>query len=81
LAVAQYLCQPKTSLEEVMENFTELMHRLLEIQSDGKPRSPKLIAEDERLRASLQKRSLVGKPRQTAQLGQDSQEQTQCVVK
>jgi hypothetical protein len=60
-----------------MENVTELIQRLLEIQSGGRQRSPKLIAEDERLMAGLQKRSLVGKPRQTAQLGQDSQAQTQ----
>ena len=46
-----------------MENFAELMQRLLEIQS-GERRSPKLIAEDEQLMRSLQKGSLAGKPSQ-----------------
>jgi hypothetical protein len=59
-----------------MENFAELMHRLLEIQSGGRQRSPKLIAEDARLVDGLQKRSLTGKPRQTAEFGQNSEEQT-----
>jgi len=36
-------------LEEVMEDFTELMQRLLEIQSGGRQRSPQRIEEDERL--------------------------------
>jgi hypothetical protein len=52
-------CQP---LEEVMENFAELMQRLLEIQSGGRQRSPELIAEDERLMDGLQKKTLAGKP-------------------
>ena len=52
-----------------MENFAELMQRLLEIQSGGGQRSPELIAEDERLMDSLQKRNLRGK------LGQDCPEQ------
>jgi hypothetical protein len=39
--------QPWPTLEEVMENYADLMQRLLEIQS-GERRSPKLIAEDER---------------------------------
>jgi hypothetical protein len=43
-------------MEEVMENFNDLMKRLIEIQSGGKERSPKLIAEDERLMDGLQKR-------------------------
>jgi len=30
------------ALEEVMENFAELMQRLLEIQSGGRQRSPEL---------------------------------------
>ena len=46
-----------------MENFAELMQRLLEIQSGGRQRSPELIAEDERLMDGLQKRNLAGKPR------------------
>jgi len=36
-----------------MENFDELMQRLLEIQSGGRQRSPELIAEDERLMDAL----------------------------
>ena len=47
-----------------MENFTELMQRLLEIQRGGRQRSPELIAEDERLMDGLQKRNLAGKPPQ-----------------
>jgi len=44
-----------------MENYADLMQRLLEIQN-GERRSPKLIAEDERLMRSLQKKQLAGKP-------------------
>jgi hypothetical protein len=36
-----------------MENLDELMQRLLEVQSGGRQRSPKLIAEDERLMDGL----------------------------
>jgi hypothetical protein len=39
-----------------MEDFAELMQRLLEIQSSGRQRSPELIAEDARLMDGLQKR-------------------------
>ena len=45
-----------------MENFAHLMHRLLEVQSDGRQR----IAEDERLMDRLQKRTLTGKRPQRA---------------
>jgi hypothetical protein len=38
-----------------MEDFAELMQRLLEIQSGGRQRSPELIAEDERLMDALHK--------------------------
>jgi hypothetical protein len=38
-----------------MENFAELMQRLLEIQSGGRQRRPQLIAEDERLMDALRK--------------------------
>jgi len=62
------------ALEEVMENFAELMQRLLEIQSGGRQGSPELIAEDERLMDGLQKRNLAGKPTQTVKLSQDSPE-------
>jgi hypothetical protein len=54
-----------------MENFAELMQRLLEIQSGETQRSQKLIAEDERLMDCLQKRTLGGKPTQTVMLRQD----------
>jgi hypothetical protein len=54
------------ALEEVkMENLAELMQRLLEIQCGGRPRSPELIEEDERLMDGLRKKSLAGKPTQT----------------
>jgi hypothetical protein len=46
------------ALEEVMENFAELMQRLLEVQSGGRQRSPELIAEDARLMDGLQKRMI-----------------------
>ncbi|HEX3107287.1 MAG TPA: hypothetical protein VHQ22_22825 [Terriglobales bacterium] len=39
-----------------MDRFAELMRRFLEIQSDGTPRSPEFIAEDDHLMDSLQKR-------------------------
>jgi hypothetical protein len=52
-----------------MENFADLMQRLLEIQS-GERRSPKLIEEDERLMRSLQKRSLAGGPIQRLELSE-----------
>jgi hypothetical protein len=63
------LNQPWPALEKVMENFDELMQRLLEVQSGGRQRSPELIAEDERLMDSLQKRHLRGR------LSQDGPEQ------
>ncbi|MGD0987034.1 MAG: hypothetical protein ABR874_04435 [Candidatus Sulfotelmatobacter sp.] len=50
-----------------MENFADLMQRLIEIQS-GERRSPKLIAEDARLMRSLQDRHLAGKPNQKLNL-------------
>jgi hypothetical protein len=61
--------QPWPTLEEVMENLADLMQRLLEILS-GERRSPKLIAEDERLMRSLQKRSLAGKATQRLELSE-----------
>jgi hypothetical protein len=65
-AVTYRLCLPALpALEEVMEDFAELMQRLLEFQSGRRQRSPKLIAEDERLMDGLQKRDLAGKPTQT----------------
>jgi hypothetical protein len=71
LATTYYIFLPALpALEEVMENFAELMQRLLEVQSGGRQRSPELIAEDERLIEGL--RSLAGKSAQTVKLGQDS---------
>jgi hypothetical protein len=58
-----------------MENLAELMQRLLEIQSGGRQRSPKLIAEDERLMDALRKRNLAGKPPQKVP-SQDNPERT-----
>ena len=55
-----------------MENFAELMQRLLEIQSGGRQRSPELIAEDERLMDGLQKRNLAGKLAQKVKLSPDA---------
>jgi len=54
-----------------MENFAELMQRLLEIQRNGRQRSPELIAEDERLMDALQKRNLARKPAQTVKASED----------
>jgi len=44
-----------------MQNFAELMRRLLEIQSHEGQRGPELIAEDTRLMNDLQRRSLERK--------------------
>ena len=54
-----------------MKNFAELMRRLLELQSYETQRSPKLIAEDDRLIGRLQKRSLGRKPPHAAKLSPD----------
>jgi hypothetical protein len=51
-------------------NYADLMQRLLEIQN-GERRSPKLIAEDERLMRSLQKKNLAGKPTQRLELSEE----------
>jgi hypothetical protein len=50
-----------------MENFAQLIQRLLELQSGGRERSPELIAEDDRLMHRLQ-RALAGSPTQTVTL-------------
>ena len=55
------------ALEELMENFDELIQRLLEVQSGGRQRSPKLIAEDERLMDGLR---LAARPAQTVEPSQ-----------
>jgi len=62
-----------------METFADLMQRLLEIQS-GERRSPKLIAEDERLMRNLQKRHLAGKPTQKLELAGIRREPEQFTV-
>jgi len=67
-------CSP--ALEEVMENFAELMQRLLEIQSGGRPRSPEVVAEDERLMDRRQKKDLAGKLPRPVELSQDRSERT-----
>jgi hypothetical protein len=48
-----------------MEDFVELMQRLLEIQSGGRERSLGLIAEDERSMDSLRREILQEKSRQS----------------
>ena len=55
-----------------MEDFAELMQRLLEIQSGGRQRSPKLTAEDERSLEHLQKGTLMRKPPQPVHPAQGS---------
>ena len=56
-----------------MEDFGQLMRRLLEIQSGGRQSNPELIAEDERLMEGLQKRNVVARPAQTVKLSQASE--------
>jgi hypothetical protein len=70
LAITYRVCQP--ALEEVMENFAELMQRLLEIQSGERHRSPELITEDERLMDGLRKRTSTGESLQTANADENS---------
>ncbi len=53
-----------------MENYTDLMQRLREMQS-GERRNPKLIAEDERLMRDLRKKRLAGKPTQKLELSKE----------
>jgi hypothetical protein len=55
-----------------MEDFAELMQRLLEIQGGGRPRNPKPVAEDQRVTDRLEKRILLGKPPQAVNLSQES---------
>lgn len=47
-----------------MENYAELMQRLLELRDGGRQRSPELIAEDKRLMDGLHEGDLAGKPTQ-----------------
>jgi hypothetical protein len=54
-------------LEGLMENFDELIQRLPEVQSGGRQRNPKLIAEDDRLMDGLR---LAARPAQTVKLSQ-----------
>jgi hypothetical protein len=61
-------------MEEVMEDFAQLMRRLLEIQSGGRAKSPEPIVEDERLIEHLQRRHLAVEPAQTLKLNQESLE-------
>lgn len=55
-----------------MEDFAQLMRRLLELQSCT--RSPELIEENERLMDRLQSRTQAGKPAQTVKLSPDQPE-------
>jgi|HubBroStandDraft_2_1064218.scaffolds.fasta_scaffold27073_4 hypothetical protein len=50
-----------------MENFADLMQRLLEVQSGGRQRSPRLIEEDK-----LERQSFAGQPSQMIQLSQST---------
>jgi hypothetical protein len=59
-----------------MEDYAELIQRLLEIQSGGRQRNSKLVAEDERLVEGLQKINLIGKPPQSAEHSQGSSART-----
>jgi molybdopterin-biosynthesis enzyme MoeA-like protein len=73
LAATYYFRQPTSlgqSWRKSMEKFAKLMQRLLEIHS-GERRSAKLIAEDERLMRSLQKKSLAGKATQRLELSEE----------
>ena len=54
-----------------MENFAELMQRLLEIQSGGRQRSLQLVAE-KRLMDGLQ-RNVAGSSPQTVKLGRKAE--------
>jgi len=58
--------------KEAMENFAQLMQRLLEIQSGGRQRNPKLITEDQRLTDRLEKRTLAAKPPPTVNVSRQS---------
>jgi hypothetical protein len=58
-------------LRKSMEKFAELMQRLVETQS-GEKRSAKVIAEDERLMLTLQKKNLAGKSTQRSELSEES---------
>ena len=51
----------QAAVEEIMERYAELMQRLLEVLSSGRPRSSKLMEEDERLMDGLKKRILARK--------------------
>jgi hypothetical protein len=54
-----------------MENYADLMQRLLEMQN-GERRNPKLIAEDEQLIRGLQKRHLEKQTPQRLELSGES---------
>ena len=63
-----------------MDSYAELMQRLLEIQSGGRERSRKLIAEDDLLIDGLQKRIRAGKPPQSVDVGQNGPERLDLKV-
>jgi hypothetical protein len=62
--IASFARQRGNSNKEVMEDFAELMQRLLEIQSGGRQTNPKLVEEDQRLADRVEKLTLAGKPPQ-----------------
>jgi uncharacterized protein YaaN involved in tellurite resistance len=57
-------------IKETMENFAELMQRLLEIQSGGRKRTARLITDNDRLAERLQKPTSPEKPPQALHLDQ-----------
>jgi len=63
-----------------MENFAELMQRLLEVQHGARRKSAELIEEDERLMERLQERVLAGKSLQTKRLNQHTLESVQSKI-
>jgi hypothetical protein len=62
--------QAQNVIEETMENFAELMQRLLEIQSGGRQRTSKLITDDDRATDRFERRTSPEKPPEPLHLGQ-----------
>ena len=57
-----------------MEDFTELIQRLLEIQSGGRSRSPRVVADDDSLVDRLRKRDLAEELSRGVTLSKDTSE-------
>jgi hypothetical protein len=68
--IASFARPRGNSNKEVMEDFAELMQRLLEIQSGGRQTNPKLVEEDRRLMDRVEKVTLAGKTLQTLKISQ-----------